>query len=153
MTEATVHSLKQTIQQDMVAALRAQDKERLGTLRLLIAAIKQREIDDRTILNDRDVVGVIEKMIKQRRESIQQYEQGHRADLAKKEADEITVLQNYLPQPATAADIDAAIQRAIDRTQAGSMKDMGKVMGILKEELQGRADLSTVSAKVKDRLS
>ncbi|OGO95698.1 MAG: glutamyl-tRNA amidotransferase [Coxiella sp. RIFCSPHIGHO2_12_FULL_44_14] len=153
MTEATVHSLKQTIQQDMVAALRAQDKERLGTLRLLIAAIKQREIDGRTILNDRDVVGVIEKMIKQRRESIQQYEQGHRADLAKKEADEITVLQNYLPQPATAADIDAAIQRAIDRTQAGSMKDMGKVMGILKEELQGRADLSTVSAKVKDRLS
>ncbi len=149
----TADDLKQTIQKDMVAAMREKDKERLGTIRMLLAAIKQREIDDQITLDNAGVTKVIEKMIKQRRESIKQFEAGNRPELAQKEQEEIDVLQVYMPAAMGDAEIAAAIDEAIEATAAESMKDMGKVMAALKDQLQGRADMSAVSAKIKERLS
>lgn len=145
--------LKKTLEEDIKAALRAQKKELLGTLRLLLAAIKQREIDERIELDDGAILKTIDKMIKQRRESIRQYEAGNRPKLAEKERQEIAVLEAYLPKPLTETEIEQAIQKAFEETKASSIKDMGKVMGILQRSLAGRAEMSTVSAKVRERLN
>lgn len=152
MSEAS-GPIKQRIEEDMKAALRAKDKDRLGTLRLVLAAIKQREIDDRTSLSDGEILGVLEKMIKQRRDSISQFEQAGRQELADKEAAEVAVIQEYLPAPLSEAAIDAAIAEAIVRSGATSPQDMGKIMALLKARLQGRADMALVSRKVKAKLA
>ncbi len=145
--------LKQRIQDDMKAAMRAKDSERLGVIRLLLAAIKQREIDERTSLQDPQILAVIEKMIKQRRDAYTQFKAGNRQDLAEKEAFEIEVLQKYLPKPLSEIEIDEIIEKAINATNATSMRDMGKVMTIVKQQTQGRADMNKVSAKVKAKLT
>lgn len=149
----TAEDLKKQIHNDMVAAMRAKEKERLGTIRMLLAAIKQREIDDQTTLDNKGVIKVVEKMIKQRRESIKQYEAGNRPELAAHENNEITVLQVYMPAQMSDAEINAAIDAAITSTSATTMKDMGKVMGALQAKLQGRADMGAVSAKIRARLN
>lgn len=145
-------SLKDTIKQDMIAAMRAQEKARLGVIRMLQAAIKQKEVDERTTLSDGEVLAVIEKMIKQRKESIGQYQGGGRSDLATKEAEEVKVLEVYMPAPLDAAELDALIAAAIAELNAISVKDMGKVMNHLKSQIQGRANMAEVSAKVKQQL-
>jgi uncharacterized protein YqeY len=145
-------SLRNRITDDMKAALRARETTRLGTIRLLLAAIKQREVDERKELGDAEIVGVIDKMVKQRKDSIAQFEAGQRKDLADVERAEMTVLEAYLPQRMSDAEIDAAIDAAIARTGASGPAGMGKVMGVLKPELAGRADLGAVSARVKARL-
>ena len=145
-------ALKERITEDMKTAMRAGEKERLATVRLLLAAIKQREVDERIMLDDGQVLAVIDKMIKQRREAISQFEAGGRADLVAKETAETTVLQAYLPAQLTAAEIDALITEAIAATGAASIKDMGKVMGFVKGKAQGRADLGAVSARIKQKL-
>jgi hypothetical protein len=145
-------TLKERITEDMKAAMRASAKERLGTIRLLQAAIKQREVDERITLDDAQVLSVIEKMIKQRKESITQFEQGGRADLAAKEKAEIELLQAYLPAQLSAAEVDALIKEAIASTGAASIKDMGKVMGVVKAQAAGRADMGAVSARIKAAL-
>lgn len=145
-------SLKQRIEDDMKAALRARESARLSTLRLLLAAVKQREVDERIALDDDAVQAVIEKLVKQRRESITQYEAAGRADLAQAEAAELEVLKTYLPEPLGEAEIEAAIAAALAETQASTARDMGRVMAILKPRLAGRADLAAVSARVKTRL-
>jgi uncharacterized protein YqeY len=144
--------LKAQITDDMKVAMRAKDAPRLSAIRLLLAAIKQREVDERKDLDEQEIVGVIEKMIKQRRESIAQYEKASRADLAEVEKFELSVLQAYMPQPLSDAEIDAAVAAALAQSGAQSARDMGKVMAILKPGLAGRADMSAVSAKVKARL-
>jgi hypothetical protein len=146
-------SLKIRISDDVKAAMKARAAQRLGALRLLTAAIKQREVDERIDLDDAQVVGVIEKMIKQRRDSIAQYEKGGRADLAAQEQFEIDVLSAYLPQQATEAEIDAVVAAAVAATGAKGVADMGKVMARVKAELAGRADMGKVSAQVKARLA
>jgi len=146
-------SLKDRITEDMKAALKAKDARRLGAVRLALAAIKQREIDDRKDLSDAETVGVVEKMIKQRRDSIAQYTAGRRQDLADQEQFEIDVLAAYLPQQASAAEIEAVIGEAIAATGAKGAADMGKVMGQVKAKLAGRADMGQVSARVKARLA
>ena len=145
-------ALKERVTEDMKTAMRAADKERLGTVRLLLAAIKQREVDERITLDDGQVLAVIEKMIKQRREAISQFESGGRSDLVAKETAEIGVLQGYLPTQLTAAEIDALIAEAIAATGAASVKDMGKVMGLVKPKAQGRADMGALSARIKQKL-
>ena len=145
-------TLKSRITDDMKAAMRARESARLGTIRLLLAAIKQREVDERKELADADIVAVIDKMVKQRRDSITQFEAGKREDLADVERAEMAILQAYLPQRLSDAEIDAAIVAAIARTGAAGAAGMGKVMGVLKSELAGRADLGAVSARVKARL-
>jgi len=145
-------ALKDRITEDMKTAMRAGDKERLGTVRLLLAAIKQREVDERITLDDGQVLAVIEKMIKQRREAISQFESGGRSDLVAKENAEIGVLQGYLPAQLTAAELDALISEAITATGAASIKDMGKVMGFMKPKAQGRTDMSALSARIKQKL-
>ena len=145
-------ALKERITEDMKTAMRAAEKERLGTVRLLIAAIKQREVDERITLDDGQVLAVIEKMIKQRREAISQFESGGRSDLVAKETAEIGVLQAYLPVQLTPAEIDALIAEAIAATGAASIKDMGKVMGFVKGKAQGRADMGALSARIKQKL-
>jgi uncharacterized protein YqeY len=145
-------SLKEKINDDVKTAMRAKDEVRLGTLRMLTAAIKQREVDGRIQLDDAQVVAVIEKLIKQSRESIEQYEKGGRKDLADKERSEMAVWQVYMPQPFSDAEIDKFIAEAIATTSASSIKDMGKVMGILKSKLQGRADMGQVGGKIKAKL-
>ena len=145
-------TLKERVTEDMKTAMRAGDKERLGTIRMLQAAIKQREVDERIVLDDAQVLAAIEKMIKQRREAIAQFEQGGRADLAAKEQSEIEQLQVYLPAQLSAAEVDALIQEAIAATGAASIKDMGKVMGIVKTKAAGRADMGAVSARIKAAL-
>lgn len=145
-------SLKQRIDADMKAAMRAKDRERLGTVRLILAAIKQREVDERTTLDDAQVLAVLDKMAKQRRDSIAQYEGAGRQDLADKEQRELAIIQDYMPQPLSAAEIAALIDAAVASTGAGGMQDMGKVMGVLKPQVQGRADMGAVSAAVKARL-
>jgi uncharacterized protein YqeY len=145
--------LKTRITDDMKAALRARDSTRLSTVRLLLAAVKQREVDERRTLADADVVAVIERMVKQRRDSIAQFEAGRRQDLADAERAEIAILDTYLPARLTDAEIDAAIDAAIARTGASGPAGMGKVMGVLKGELAGRADMGAVSARVKARLA
>jgi hypothetical protein len=145
-------ALKDRITEDMKTAMRAGEKERLGTVRLLLAAIKQREVDERITLDDGQVLAVIEKMIKQRREAISQFESGGRSDLVAKENAEIGVLQGYLPAQLTAAELDALISEAITATGAASIKDMGKVMGFVKPKAQGRTDLGALSARIKQKL-
>ena len=146
-------TLKERVTEDMKTAMRAGDKERLGTIRMLQAAIKQREVDERIVLDDAQVLAAIEKMIKQRKEAISQFEQGGRADLAAKEQSEIEQLQVYLPAQLSAAEVDTLIQEAIAATGAASIKDMGKVMGIVKTKAAGRADMGAVSARIKAALA
>lgn len=146
-------TLKDRITDDMKAAMKAKDAPRLGTVRLALAAIKQREVDERKALSDADVLAVLEKMIKQRRDSIQQFTAGNRMDLADRERFEIDVLAAYLPQQATEVEIDAVIADAIAATDAKGIADMGKVMGQVKAKLAGRADIGQVSARVKARLA
>ncbi|MDH5300221.1 MAG: GatB/YqeY domain-containing protein [Gammaproteobacteria bacterium] len=146
-------SLKTRLQEDVKNAMRAKDKDRLGTLRLITAAIKQREVDERIELNDEQVLSVLEKMVKQRREAISQYESAGRTDLADKEASEIAIIGEFLPEPASDAEIDQAISEAIAATGANGIKDMGKVMGILQTKLKGRADMGAISGKVRSKLA
>ena len=145
-------SLKTAVTADMQAAMRAKASARLNTLRLLLAAMKQREVDERIELSDADVLGILEKLIKQRRESIVQYEKGAREDLAAVERQEIEVLSAYLPQQMSAEEIAAAVVAAIVESGAASAKDMGKVMNALRPKLAGRADMGAVSAQVKAKL-
>ena len=145
-------ALKERITEDMKAAMRAQEKERLGVIRMITSAIKQREVDERISLDDAQVTSVLEKMIKQRKESLVQFQAGNRPDLADKESAEITLLQTYLPAQLSDAELDALIQDAITATGAASVKDMGKVMGIIKGKAQGRADMGAVGAKIKAKL-
>ena len=145
-------SLKARISDDMKAAMRARDAPRLAAIRLLLAAMKQKEVDERVELTDTDVISIIEKMIKQRRDSIAQYEAGNRKDLADAERFEITVLAAYMPQALSDAEIAAAIAEAVQSSGAKAMSDMGKVMAALKPKLAGRADMGKVSALVKARL-
>ena len=146
-------SLKTRIQEDMKAAMRGGDKARLAAIRLIMAAIKQREVDERIELDDTQVTAVLDKMVKQRRESIEQYEKAGRTDLVDKEKAELEVIQTYLPEPLSEDEINALIDEAIAETGASSIKDMGKVMGLLKPKLAGRADMGKVSGQVKARLS
>ncbi len=145
-------TLKQRITDDMKAAMRAKQPERLSTIRMLLAAIKQKEVDERIELNDTHVLAIIEKMIKQRKDSIAQYEKAQRQDLADKEKYEISVLEAYLPTQLSQAEVDAVIAEAIAASGAKSAADMGKVMGMVKPKLAGRADMGKVSAAVKARL-
>ena len=145
--------LKSRIQEDVKSAMRAKDRERLGVLRLITSAIKQREVDERIELDDAGVLGALDKMLKQRRESARQYDDAGRDDLAGQERYEMEIISAYMPQPLTGAEIDALIAGAVAETGAGSIRDMGRVMGVLKPALQGRADMGAVSAAVKARLS
>ncbi|HEY6483914.1 MAG TPA: GatB/YqeY domain-containing protein [Steroidobacteraceae bacterium] len=146
-------SLKDRITEDMKSAMRSGEKDRLSTIRLILAAIKQREVDERITLDDGQVLSALEKMIKQRREAITQFEAGGRADLVARETAEVTLLQSYLPAQMSPAELDATITAAIAATGAASMKDMGKVMAAVKAKAQGRADMSVVSARIKHKLS
>jgi hypothetical protein len=146
-------TLKERITEDMKAAMRASDKERLSTIRMVQAAIKQREVDERIVLDDAQVIAVLEKMVKQRRESVAAFEQGGRPDLADKEKAEISLLQVYLPAQLSDAEVDALIREAIAATGASSVKDMGKVMGAVKAKAAGRADMGAVSARIKAALA
>jgi uncharacterized protein len=145
-------ALKDRITEDMKNAMRAGEKDRLGTIRLILAAIKQREVDERISLDDGQVLAVLEKMVKQRREAITQFQSGGRADLVAKETAEIGVLQGYLPTQLTEAELDALITESIAATGATTMKDMGKVMAAIKPKAQGRADMGAVSARIKQKL-
>jgi uncharacterized protein YqeY len=145
-------SLKSRITEDMKAAMRAKDASRLGAIRLLQAAIKQREVDERIELDDTQVIEAIEKMLKQRRDSISQYEAANRHDLADVEKFEVTVLQSYLPQPLTEAEIAELLDKAIANTGASGVKDMGKVVAAVKPQVVGRADMGKVSGLIKARL-
>jgi uncharacterized protein len=146
-------TLKSRITDDMKAALRAKETARLSTIRLLMAAIKQREVDERKEMTDADVLAIIDKMVKQRKDSIAQFDAGNRKDLADAERAEIVVLQNYLPQQLGDAEIDAAITAAIAQAGPAGPAAIGKIMTLLKPQLAGRADMSAVSAKVKAKLS
>jgi uncharacterized protein YqeY len=146
-------SLKIRISDDMKAAMKAKETDKLAAIRLLLAAIKQKEVDERIELDDATVITVIDKMLKQRRDSVEQYEAAQRQDLADKERFEMDVLTVYLPQPFTDDEIVALIEQAVVATGAAGMQDMGKVMGVLRPQLAGRADMGAVSAKIKARLS
>ncbi|MCR3966146.1 GatB/YqeY domain-containing protein [Aeromonas veronii] len=146
-------SLKDQLKDQQKLAMLAKDKARLGAIRLLMAEIKQREVDTRIELNDEDILAVVTKMVKQRRDSISQFEAAGRQDLADKESAEIVVLQKFLPQQLTADEIAALIEQAITESGAAVMADMGKVMAVLKPKIQGRADVGAVSAQVKTRLA
>ncbi len=146
-------TLKERITEDMKSAMRAGEKERLGTIRLALAAIKQREVDERIALDDAQVLAVLEKMIKQRKEAITQFQAGGRADLVAKETAEVSVLEAYLPARMSDAELDALIAGAIASSGATSAKDMGKVMALVKSQAQGRADMGAVSARVKEKLA
>jgi uncharacterized protein len=137
----------------MKAAMRSGEKERLGIIRMITAAIKQREVDERITLDDAQVVSVLEKMIKQRKESLEQFKAGNRQDLVDKEAAEITLLTGYMPSQLSAAELDALINEAVAASGATSIKDMGKVMALIKAKAQGRADMAAVGAKIKTKLS
>ena len=146
-------SLKDRINDDMKAAMRAREPGRLGTIRLLLAAIKQREVDDRVTLDDTGITAVIDKMIKQRKDSISQFEAAGRTDLASNESAEVEVLTAYMPAQLTEAEVAAEVQAAVAQTGAAGPQDMGKVMGVLKPKLAGRADMTAVSALVKAALA
>ncbi|KAB2325575.1 GatB/YqeY domain-containing protein [Betaproteobacteria bacterium SCN1] len=146
-------SLKARISDDMKAAMRAKDSARLGTIRLLLAAIKQKEVDERIELDDATAGSIVEKLIKQRKDSISQFQAAGRDDLVAAEQAELAVLQAYLPEQLSAAEVEAAVAAAITESGAASPKDMGKVMGLLKARLAGRADMGQVSALIKARLS
>ena len=142
-------TLKERIGEDMKSAMRASEKDRLSTIRLIQAAIKQREVDERVVLDDAQVVSIIEKMVKQRKESIVQFEKGDRPDLAARERAEIGLLQTYLPEPLSEAELDAIIQDALASSGATSVREMGKVMAIVKSKAAGRADMSVVAGRIK----
>src|SRR6266852_8779681 len=142
-------SLKERITDDMKAAMRSGEKERLGLIRMITAAIKQREVDERITLDDAQVLSVLEKMIKQRKESLVQFRAGNRQDLVAKETAEVTLLQGYMPSQLSDAEVDGLVSDAIAATGAASIKDMGKVMAIIKGKAQGRADMAAVGAKIK----
>jgi uncharacterized protein YqeY len=144
--------LKQQITEAMKAAMKAGDKARLGVIRLMLAAIKQREVDERIELDDAQVLAVLDKMVKQRRDSIQQYSNAGRGELAEQEAAEIAVIQEFLPEELSESEIAGIIEAAIAEIGAASMRDMGKVMAIVKPKIQGRADVGTVSGLVKQKL-
>jgi len=146
-------SLKLRITDDMKAAMRAKETARLGTIRLLLAAIKQKEVDERIELDDATVSSIVEKLIKQRKDSISQFQAAGRDDLVAAEQAELVVLQAYLPEQLSAAEVEAAVAAAIAESGAASAKDMGKVMGLLKPRLAGRADMGQVSALIKTRLA
>lgn len=146
-------SLREQINDDLKTAMRGGDVARRDTIRLLLAALKQREVDERKVLTDTDVLAIIEKMLKQRRDSISQFEQGGRQDLADKEKQELELLQAYMPQALGEAEITAAVAAAVAETGAAAPSDMGKVMAVLKPKLAGRADMSKVSAVVKAHLT
>ncbi|WP_323072003.1 GatB/YqeY domain-containing protein [Mycetohabitans endofungorum] len=146
-------SLKDRINDDMKVAMRARDSERLATIRLLLAAIKQREVDERTTLGDTAIVTVVDKLIKQRKDSISQFQSAGREDLVAKESAELVVLQQYMPAQLSEADVAAQVQDAIAQAGAAGPQDMGKVMALLKGRLAGRADMTAVSAQVKAALS
>jgi uncharacterized protein YqeY len=146
-------ALREQLNEDIKTAMKAREQDRLAALRLMLSAVKQREVDERITLDDAGVIGVVEKMIKQRRESIVQYEKGARADLADKEKAEIAVLEAYLPQQLSQAEVEAAIAESIASTGAKSAADMGKVMGVLKPRLAGKADMGKVSSLVKAKLA
>jgi uncharacterized protein YqeY len=148
-----VSLLKAQIQEDMKSSMRAGDKSRLSVIRMLLAAIKQREVDERTDTTDAVVLQIIEKQIKQRRESAAQFNAGGRTDLADKEISEIAVLQTWLPSALSAEELDALIDEVMTASAATSMKDMGRVMAALRERAQGRADFGTIGERVKARLS
>lgn len=150
---ATQPGLRQRLEEDMKSAMRAKDKERLGTVRLMLAAIKQREIDERITLDDAQIIAVLDKMTKQRRDSITQYEAAGRQELADIEAAEIRVIQAYLPAALGEAELDALIRAAVAASGAAGPQDVGKVMAVLKPQLQGRADMGLASRKVKDALA
>jgi uncharacterized protein YqeY len=146
-------SLKNTIAEDMKSALRARETVRLSALRMLLAAIKQREVDERREMADAEVVAVVEKLIKQRRESVTQFEAGGRQDLVARERAEIDILSGYMPQALSDAEVDTVIDQAVAESAASGPKDMGKVMALVKPRLAGRADMGHVSGRVKSRLS
>lgn len=145
----TNQSIKQRIQEDMKSAMRSHDKERLATIRFILAAIKQKEVDERIELDGKQIISVIEKLIKQHQDAIAQYQTAQRQDLVQKEQAELEILQTYMPAPLSDAEVDKIIQATITKTNATSMRDMGSVMNELKESLQGRTDMSNVSKKVK----
>jgi uncharacterized protein len=145
-------TLKERITEDMKTAMRSGEKDRLAVIRLLQAAIKQREVDERIVLDDAQITSVLEKMIKQRKESIVAFEKGARADLVAKENAEIVILQPYLPAQLGDAELDALIAEAIASTGAASIKDMGKVMGVVKAKAAGKADMGAVGARIKAKL-
>ncbi len=145
--------MKQRITDEMKTSMRGGDKKRLAVIRLIMAAIKQKEVDERIELNDDQVIDILSKMVKQRRESIVQYEKAERADLAEQEAYEIEVLQEFLPEALSDEEIAKEIAKAVEETGASSIRDMGKVMGILKDRLAGKAEMGAVGAKVKQQLS
>jgi len=146
-------TLKERITEDMKSAMRSGEKDRLANIRLILAAVKQREVDERIMLDDTQILAVLEKMIKQRREAITQFEAGGRADLVAKETAEIALLQPYLPAQLGEAELDAIIAEAIAATGAASVKDMGKVMAAVKAKAAGRADMGAVSGRIKAKLS
>jgi hypothetical protein len=146
-------SLKEQITEDMKAAMRAKDSVRLGTIRLLTAAMKQKEVDERVELNDTLILGIIEKMVKQRKDSITQFEAGGRQDLADAEQAELAILSGYMPAALSDAEVQAEVAAAVAATGAAGPQDMGKVMGVLKSKLAGRADMTAVSAQVKAALT
>ncbi|MEQ8315342.1 MAG: GatB/YqeY domain-containing protein [Gammaproteobacteria bacterium] len=150
MSEST---LKTQITESMKDAMRAKDKERLGTVRLMLSEIKRIEVDERIDPDDARIISILDKMVKQRRDSINQYVDGGRQELADKEQAEINVIQEFLPQPLSDEEVDAIVQHAISDTSATSMADMGKVMGLVKPQVVGKADMGTVSQKVKAALS
>ncbi len=145
-------SIKQKIQEDMKAAMRAKEKQLLGTIRLMQAAIKQREIDERISLDDAQVVAILDKMLKQRRDSLEQYTKADRQDLAEQEAFEIEVIKKYMPQQLNETEINALIETAINETGATSIKELGKVIGYLKPKVQGKVDMKAFTASIKQRL-
>jgi hypothetical protein len=145
-------SLKERIQQDMKDAMRAGDKPRLAAIRLILASIKQKEVDDRKDLDDAEITAVLDRMVKQRRESISQFEKAGRTDLVDQETAELAVIQTYLPEQLSENELNALIDEAMAQTGAASIKDMGKVMALLKPRLQGRADIGAVSALIRARL-
>lgn len=146
-------SLKARIGEDVKNAMRAHERERLAALRLITAAIKQKEVDERIELDDPQVLAVLDKMVKQRRESLEQYEKAGREDLAAKEQMELDLIQSYLPEPLSEAELAGLIQSAIAETGAGSIRDMGAVMNALRDQVQGRADMKAVSQAVKAQLA
>jgi uncharacterized protein YqeY len=146
-------SLKEQIVAEMKSAMKAGEKEKLATIRLILSAIKQVEVDTRSELKDPDLIGILDKMAKQRRESIDQFEQAGRNDLADKEKSELAIITDYLPQALSNEEVNQLIDRAVGQTSASSMKDMGAVMAILKPQMQGRVDMSQVSKLIKAKLS
>ena len=146
-------ALIERLKEEQKIAMKAKDKPRLGTIRLALSAIKQREVDEQITLNDDDIVAILTKMVKQRRDSVAQYESASRQDLADVEKAEITVLEEFMPQPLTEQEVTTLIEKAIAETNAASMQDMGQVMGILKPQIQGRADMGKVSGLVRSKLS